>query len=141
VSISFYYEQIELPDLNYNQLSRWLKSILRHHRKKLGNISFIFCSDLYLLEINIKFLNHDYLTDIITFDYVEGDTISGDIYISVDRVLENSVIFHSGYNEECKRVIVHGLLHLLGNKDETPMEREIMRKLEDQFLQKYTYLK
>jgi probable rRNA maturation factor len=141
VSISFYNEEIDLPELEFNQISRWLKSILRHYRKKLGNISYIFCNDSYLLDINVKFLNHDYLTDIITFDYVEGDTISGDIYISVDRVFDNSNIFNTAIIVEYKRVIVHGILHLLGNKDETPEEKEIMRKLEDQFLEKYTYFK
>lgn len=137
MSISYYNEEIGLPDLDFNLITRWIKGILRFYRKKLGNISYIFCSDQYLLNINIKFLKHNYLTDIITFDYVEEDIVSGDLYISVDRIFENSEIFNSEKSDEFRRVIVHGLLHLLGFKDKTPEELECMRNLEDKFLRKY----
>ncbi len=138
MSIGFYEEGVELPDLDYQNINRWLKGILRTYKKRLGTINYIFCNDEYLLDINVKFLNHNYLTDIITFDYVEESIISGDLYISIERINENSQLFNCSEKEEFLRVIVHGLLHLLGYQDHTDIERDEMRKLEDRMISKFS---
>ena len=103
----------------------------------MGQITYIFCDDKYLLEKNIKYLDHDTLTDIITFNYCEGDIISSDIMISIERVMENSSIFENSFSEELNRVIVHGILHLVGYNDKTEEEKEIMRKKEDYYVNKF----
>ncbi len=138
MSISFYNEDVDLPDLDFMKIDKWLKSVLSSYKKRLGAITYIFCSDKYLLDINIKFLDHNYLTDIITFDYVEGPVISGDLFLSVDRIRENARQFSSGEQDEFLRVIVHGLLHLLSFNDHTEEERNEMRALEDKMIMKYT---
>ena len=112
----------------------WLKKVIATENKKLGEIVFVFCTDSYLLEKNIQFLNHDTLTDVITFDYCEGDQISGDILISIDRVQENSEIFEVAFLGELDRVMVHGLLHLLEYKDKTKQDAKLMRSKEDFYL-------
>ena len=112
----------------------WLKKVIATENKKLGEIVFVFCTDSYLLEKNIQFLKHDTLTDVITFDYCEGDQISGDILISIDRVQENSEIFEVAFLGELDRVMVHGLLHLLGYKDKTKQDAKLMRSKEDFYL-------
>ena len=112
----------------------WLKKVITTENKQLGEIVFVFCTDSYLLEKNIQFLNHDTLTDVITFDYCEGDQISGDILISIDRVQENSEIFEVAFLGELDRVMVHGLLHLLGYKDKTKQDAKLMRSKEDFYL-------
>jgi len=112
----------------------WLKKVIATENKKLGEIVFVFCTDSYLLEKNIQFLNHDTLTDVITFDYCEGDQISGDILISIDRVQENSEIFEVAFLGELDRIMVHGLLHLLEYKDKTKQDAKLMRSKEDFYL-------
>ena len=112
----------------------WLKKVIATENKKLGEIVFVFCTDSYLLEKNIQFLNNDTLTDVITFDYCEGNQISGDILISIDRVQENSEIFKVSFLSELDRVMVHGLLHLLGYKDKTKEDTKLMRYKEDSYL-------
>ena len=112
----------------------WLKKVIATENKKLGEIVFVFCTDSYLLEKNIQFLNHDTLTDVITFDYCEGDQVSGDILISIDRVQENSEIFEVAFLGELDRVMVHGLLHLLEYKDKTKQDAKLMRSKEDFYL-------
>ena len=112
----------------------WLKKIITTENKKLGEIVFVFCSDTYLLKKNIQFLKHDTLTDVISFDYCEGEQISGDILISIDRVQENSGIFKIPFLNELDRVMVHGLLHLLGYKDNTKEDTKLMRSKEDFYL-------
>ncbi len=114
--------------------NRWLKFVAGSEIKTLGDISIIFCSDNYILDVNIRYLNHDYFTDIITFDYCDGNRLSGDLFISVDSVKENSVEFGTDFAEELHRVIVHGLLHLIGYDDHTPEEQKIMRAKEDYYL-------
>lgn len=114
--------------------NRWLKFVAGSEIKTLGDISIIFCSDNYILDVNIRYLNHDYFTDIITFDYCDGNRLSGDLFISVDSVKENSVEFGTDFDEELHRVIVHGLLHLIGYDDHTPEEQKIMRAKEDYYL-------
>ena len=115
-------------------LKQWIKAIVENNKKEVGEISYIFCSDEQLLKINKEFLNHDYYTDIITFDYSETDVVSGDMFISIDRIKDNAKILGVAYQEELHRVIIHGILHLLGNKDKTETESENMRKLEDECL-------
>ena len=137
MSILFYQEEVELPLLNYDLISKWLKGILRSNKKQLGSIVYIFCNDDYLLDINVKFLDHNYLTDIITFDYVDDRIISGDLFISIERIQENSVLFSSKLEDEYLRVIVHGLLHLLGYSDHTPEEKSEMKFQEDAMISKF----
>lgn len=114
--------------------SQWLKLVAQAESKKLGAVSVIFCSDNYLLDINKKYLNHDYFTDIITFDYCEGDLISGDLFISIDSVKDNSEFFKSCFEDELNRVIVHGVLHLIGYDDHTESDVAVMRSKEDFYL-------
>ena len=102
--------------------------------KRLGDISIIFCSDNYILDVNLKYLNHDYFTDIITFDYCDKDILSGDLFISVDSVRENAIFFEVDFEEELRRVIVHGLLHLIGYDDHTEEEQKIMREKENYYI-------
>jgi rRNA maturation RNase YbeY len=108
--------------------------VIGEEKKKTGDISFIFCSDEYLLGINQQYLEHDYYTDIITFDDVSGELISGDIFISVDRVRENAEIYGQSFSDELHRIIIHGVLHLLGYKDKEPDQKEIMTGKEDYYL-------
>jgi probable rRNA maturation factor len=118
----------------------WVKSILSSESKKLGEIVFVFCNDEYLAGLNEKFLNHDTLTDIITFDYTERDKISGDICISIERVRENSVNFSTTFDEELGRVMAHGVLHLAGYKDKSAKDKIQMRQKEDLYLSAYPNL-
>ena len=106
-----------------------------HEIKKLGNINIIFCSDNYILDVNVKYLGHDYFTDIITFDYCEKDILSGDLFISIDTVRDNAEFYKTEFNDELNRVIVHGLLHLIGYDDHTPEEQKIMREKENYYLE------
>ena len=115
-------------------LKQWITTIVENNKKEVGEISYIFCSDEQLLEINKEFLNHDYYTDIITFDYSEADVISGDLFISIERIKDNAKTLKTSYQEELHRVIIHGVLHLLGYKDKTEVESENMKKLEDECL-------
>ena len=114
--------------------AKWLKNVINIENKKLGNIVFVFCNDAYLLEKNIEFLKHNTLTDVIAFDYCKDDKISGDILISLDRVKENSKIFKVPFFNELDRVMVHGLLHLLGYKDKTKKDSQLMKSKENFYL-------
>ena len=114
--------------------SRWINNSIINESKIVGQLCFIFCTDEYLLEKNIKFLKHDTYTDIITFDYCEGDIISGDIFVSVERVTENANKFGVNFENELDRVIIHGVLHLAGYKDKSKEEANIMREKEDFYL-------
>lgn len=118
-------------ELNETKTEDWIKRIIESEGKKTGIISYFFCSDEYLLDINQRYLKHDDYTDIITFDYVEDDTISGDILISLDRVKENAKKFGVAYRSELFRVMSHGILHLLGYKDKTQGEQAKMREKEE----------
>lgn len=119
---------------NRTILKNWIKYTIEKNNKQIGEISYIFCSDEQLLEINKEFLNHDYYTDIITFDYSESDIISGDLFISIDRIKDNAKTLGISYQEELHRVIIHGILHLLGFKDKTDEESQNMRLLENECL-------
>lgn len=130
--IHFFYENID-ENLDEN-LKNWIENIIVSEEKKLGEINYIFCDDEYLLKINQDFLNHDYYTDIITFDQVRGKTISGEIFVSLQRIKDNASLISKNYEEEKKRVIAHGVLHLCGYKDKTEEEQKTMRAKEDFYL-------
>ncbi len=132
--IRYYCEDIKFLFKNKITNNRWLKMIAGSEIKTLGDISIIFCSDNYILDVNLRYLHHDYFTDVITFDYCEGDKLSGDLFISVDSVRENAIEFGTEFDEELHRVIVHGLLHLIGYDDHTPEEQKVMRAKEDYYL-------
>ena len=114
--------------------SKWIFNSIINERRKVGELNFIFCTDKYLLEKNIQFLNHDTYTDVITFDYCESEIINGDVFISVERVKENANTFEVDFEDELDRVIIHGILHLAGYQDKSKEERNIMRKKEDFYL-------
>lgn len=116
---------------------KWLQALAQNEQKKLGNINYIFCDDDYLLNLNLQYLQHDTLTDIITFDYCEEDTISGDIYISIERVRENAVIFKVSFDDELLRVLAHGIMHLCGYKDKSDEDAARMRQKENFAIQKF----
>ncbi|MFA9290422.1 MAG: rRNA maturation RNase YbeY [Solirubrobacteraceae bacterium] len=116
------------------KLSTWIKKTVLEEKKKAGDINIIFCDDDYLLEVNKKYLNHNYFTDVITFDYSENKMVSGDIYISTDTVLKNATDYKVEFYEELKRIIIHGTLHLLGYKDKTKKEISTIRAKEDYYL-------
>lgn len=116
---------------NKLQYKRWLKSLAAFEGFTIGDINYIFCDDDYLLKLNEEYLHHDTLTDIITFDYVEGKRLNGDIYISIERVRENSIIFSVSFDQELLRVLSHGVLHLCGYKDKTDVEAAQMRRMEE----------
>ncbi len=133
------YQYINNAELtNTATISNWLINVIKEEHKAEGELVFVFCNDDYLLEKNIQFLNHNTLTDVITFDYCENNIINGDILISTERVQENAKTFNVDYLTELYRVMVHGLLHLLGYKDKTENDAEIMRKKEDYYLNKLT---
>ncbi len=115
----------------------WLEEIILSEEKKLGEINYIFCDDDYLLKVNQDYLQHDYYTDIITFDYVKGRTISGEIFVSLQRIYDNASTLSKNYEEELRRVLAHGILHLCGYKDKTEEEEQQMREKEDHYLAKY----
>lgn len=131
--IQFFFEntdEITLPPNTEN----WLKDLIISEDKKPGEINYIFCDDDHLLQVNKDFLNHDYYTDVITFDYVKGKTISADIFVSLPRILDNSSTLSNTFNSELLRVLAHGILHLCGYKDKTDEEISEMRQKEDYYL-------
>ena len=137
MSILFLSEGVKKPKFSYKTVAKWIKLVISNNGYIAGRLLFIFCNDNYLLDINVKFLKHDFYTDIITFDYTEGIAISGDIFISVERVLENSVKFKSSFEDELLRVLVHGILHLLGYCDSSSEEKIIMRRMEEECIKIY----
>ena len=130
-SISFHNEGVHTKTPSKRLLKAWIKEFVSNHGKKVGELAFVFCSDEKILEINQNFLQHDYYTDIITFDYSEGEVISGDIFISVERVLENAASHQVDYNTELLRVISHGVLHLIGFQDKEEKKKVEMTRNED----------
>jgi rRNA maturation RNase YbeY len=136
-TICFYNEDVTYRLLYKEKIRLWLLAVIEQEKKQAGDISFIFCSDEYLLEINRQYLSADYLTDVITFDFTEENHISGDIFISVDRVKENAKQYKQKYYREMLRVVLHGILHLCGYKDKTGKEEKQMRGKEDYYLQKF----
>ncbi len=112
-------------------IRKWIKAVIESYGKKVGDICYIFCSDDYILDVNRQYLQHDYFTDVITFDYVEDNIISGDIFISVDTVTSNATLYNCSYLDELQRVIIHGVLHLCGLKDKTDADAAKMRAAEN----------
>lgn len=139
MAIIYQSDDIKFPRIKRKEISNWIKSVAASHDKKIGGIAYIFCSDKKILEINIQYLNHDYYTDIITFDYSEGDTISGDLFISLDTVCSNAEKFGTDYEEELRRVIIHGILHLCGLKDKSAKDAKVMREKENEALKSSPY--
>lgn len=128
-------DNVRLPDVDYDRLGRWLEQVALSHGRVLGPLTYIFCDDPTIINVNRRFLDHDYFTDIITFDNSRGRMISGDMFISLDTVASNAAeVSQRPQNEELHRVIVHGVLHLCGINDKGPGEREVMQYHEDQAL-------
>lgn len=132
--VSYFKEDTKFDFKEKRLTNRWLKLVAESEIRRLGDISIIFCSDYYILDINIKYLQHDYFTDIITFDYCEGDTVSGDLFISVDSVRENAAFYGVEFADELNRVIVHGILHLIGYDDHSEEDIREMRAKENYYL-------
>lgn len=133
--IQFFYES--LPESVNADYKKWLEEIILSEEKKIGDINYIFCDDEYLLKINQDYLQHDYYTDIITFDSVKGKTISGEIFVSLQRISDNASTLSKNYEEELRRVLAHGILHLCGYKDKSEAEEQEMRSKEDFYIAKY----
>lgn len=134
MAIYFFNQDIEFNLKYKRKLKQWIKSVVTSHRKTVGTVNYIFCSDSEILNINQKYLNHDYFTDIITFPYNEGDFVSADIFISIDTVKSNAHKFNKQFSNELYRVMIHGILHLLGYQDYTNEEKVLMRRKEDTYL-------
>lgn len=132
--ITYHFEQTKFVFRQKTLTSKWLRLVAESEIRRIGDISIIFCSDNYILDINRRYLGHDYFTDIITFDYCDGDRLSGDLFISVDSVQENSVEYGTEFKDELNRVIVHGILHLIGYDDHTEEDVKVMRSKEDYYL-------
>ena len=132
--VSYFTEDTKCDFKEKRLNNRWLKLVAESEIRRLGDLSIIFCSDNYILDVNMKYLQHDYFTDIITFDYCEGDTVSGDLFISVDSVRENALFYGTEFKDELNRVIVHGVLHLIGYDDHTEEDVQEMRAKENYYL-------
>jgi rRNA maturation RNase YbeY len=134
-SIRFFTEDIDFKLSHPRKTSAWIKDSIKREKKEAGNLNFIFCSDEHLLQMNIEYLNHKTYTDIITFDSSESKgVIEGDIFISIDRVFDNASKFKRSTDEELHRVIIHGVLHLIGYSDKSPAKQKVMRGKEDTYL-------
>ena len=123
-----------MPKIRKRDTSAWIKKVAATYKRTVGEVGYLFCDDEKILEVNREYLQHDYYTDIITFDYDEGDQINGDLVISLDTVRTNAELFGKTYEEELHRVIIHGILHLCGINDKGPGEREIMEAAENKAL-------
>ena len=133
--ITYQTENVTMPDIKKREVTEWIKQVAASYGKRVGEVAYIFCDDEKILEVNRQYLQHDYYTDIITFDYTEGPRISGDLFISLDTVRTNAEQFADGdYRRELHRVIIHGILHLCGINDKGPGEREQMEAAEDRAL-------
>ena len=135
--IRYIAEKVKLPELREHSINRWIKETASVYGKKTGEIVYIFCSDKRILEVNKQYLQHDYFTDIITFDYSGGVIISGDIFISIETVESNASEFKVSFAEELKRIMIHGILHLCGQDDKTPELRAEMTQKENSALKMY----
>lgn len=132
--ITYNTDGVKMPSIKKRENTAWVKAVAASYGKRVGEIAYIFVDDEKILEVNRQYLGHDYYTDIITFDYCEGDVISGDLFISLDTVRTNAEQVGATYEEELHRVIIHGILHLCGINDKGPGEREIMEVAEDKAL-------
>ncbi len=129
-------DSIEMPEIDERQLNRWIKAVAADYGFSVGNINYIFCSDERELAVNREFLGHDYYTDVITFDYSTGTTLNGDIFISLDTVRSNAEMVGTTFEDELRRIIIHGVLHLTGQGDKTPETKEQMTAKENKALDK-----
>jgi rRNA maturation RNase YbeY len=132
--ITYNVENVKMPAIKRRETTAWIRRVADTYGKKVGEVGYLFCDDEHILEVNREYLGHDYYTDIITFDYCEGNILSGDLVISLDTVRTNAEMFHKNYDEELHRVIIHGILHLCGLNDKGPGERELMEAAEDKAL-------
>lgn len=137
--ITYNTKNVAMPDIDEAEVSAWLRQVAKSYGKVLGDVNYIFVDDETMLDINRRFIGHDYYTDHIGFDYSEGDALSGDIYISLDTVRTNAELFGVTFDQELRRIIIHGLLHLCGLRDKTDEERAQMQQAEDKALTQYTY--
>jgi rRNA maturation RNase YbeY len=132
--ITYSAENVKMPKIRKRDTTAWIRSVAKTYGKTVGEVGYLFCDDEKILEVNREYLQHDYYTDIITFDYDEGNQINGDLVISLDTVRTNAEQFGKDYDEELHRVIIHGILHLCGINDKGPGEREIMEQAENKAL-------
>lgn len=135
MTIQFFNEDVDLPVFDREKTAEWISNTAKKENKETGDINIIFCSDDYLLEINKKYLDHHYYTDIVAFDYTEENKISGDLFISIDRVKKNAENYSVNFLNELHRVMIHGILHLCGYKDAEVDEKKEMREKEDLYLE------
>lgn len=134
MAIYFSTENIDFELEDASRVKKWIIAVVEAQGKRVGNLNYLFCDDAYLIGVNQTYLNHDTYTDIITFDYVEGNVVSGDILISVERVRENAHLFNTSFEQELHRVIIHGVLHLLGQADKSDEDAAEMRRKEESAL-------
>lgn len=132
--ISYFAEDIKAPKFPKREISAWIKRVAELHNFKVGDVSYIFCSDEKILEVNKQYLQHDYYTDIITFDDTQEHTINGDIFISIDTVKSNAEELKIPFDKELRRILIHGILHLCGQKDKAPKDKAEMTRKEDEAL-------
>lgn len=132
--ITYNTDGVKMPNIKKRDTNAWIKAVAATYGKKVGEIGYLFVNDEKILDVNREYLGHDYYTDIITFDYDEGDIINGDLVISLDTIRTNAELFGKEYDEELHRVIIHGILHLCGLNDKGPGEREIMEAAENKAL-------
>ena len=132
--ITYNCENVKMPAICRRDTSAWIRRVAQSYGRRVGEVGYLFCDDEKILEVNREYLGHDYYTDIITFDYCEDDLLNGDLVISLDTVRSNAELFHKDYDEELHRVIIHGILHLCGQNDKGPGEREQMEAAENRAL-------
>ena len=132
--ITYNCENVKMPAIKKRETTKWIRAVATTYNKKVGEVGYLFCDDEKILEVNREYLQHDYYTDIITFDYCEDDVLNGDLVISLDTVRSNAELFNKPYEEELHRVIIHGILHLCGQNDKGPGEREQMEDAENRAL-------
>ncbi len=138
MSINFFNEDVSVGKISKRKLKSWVQFAIKREGFECGELNYIFCSDNYLLQINREYLSHDYFTDIITFNYVENKLISGDIFISIDRIKENASEYKVSFENELQRVIIHGVLHLLGFDDQDDASQEVMTRKENEYLDEFS---
>ena len=132
--ITYSAENVHMPAIRRRDTSAWIRRVADSYGKRIGEVGYLFCDDEHILQVNREYLGHDYYTDIITFDYCEGNVLNGDLVISLDTVRSNAELFGKQYDEELHRVIIHGILHLCGINDKGPGERELMEAAENRAL-------
>lgn len=132
--ISYNTENVKMPALKKREVNAWIRTVAAKYGKKVGEVAYIFCDDAKILEVNRQYLQHDYYTDIITFDYCDGNTLHGDIFISLDTVRSNAQEFGVSFDNELHRILIHGILHLCGQNDKAPADHKEMTRKENEAL-------